>query len=196
MTRLPSAANATAYQKKWFADTQRRAADGEPLVLVNADAPQEILRAMELPYVVNQWWASVVGSRGQASACLDVMRAQGYPDFSRQYDAISLGSVHLAPDVAPWGGLPRPSVVVAELSGDAAGKVFELWENEDGTVFHPWSARPSSLRRTAGGSSFRARGSRPSRPSGWICWRLRFVLSWPSWRNVPAGPWTRSDSPR
>ena len=137
MTRLPSAANATAYQKKWFADTQRRAADGEPLVLVNADAPQEILRAMELPYVVNQWWASVVGSRGQASACLDVLRAQGYPDFSRQYDAISLGSVHLAPDVAPWGGLPRPSVVVAELSGDAAGKVFELWENEDGTVFYP-----------------------------------------------------------
>jgi len=137
MSRLRSAAAATAYQKDWFAGVRQRAAADEPLVLVNADAPQEILRALDIPYVVNQWWASVVSSKGKASESLDVLHKQGFPDFSRQYDAIALGSLSLPPQTAPWGGLPRPSLVLAELSGDAAGKVFELWQQVEHTAFYP-----------------------------------------------------------
>ncbi|SFK53048.1 2-hydroxyacyl-CoA dehydratase family protein [Geodermatophilus ruber] len=137
MTRLESALAATAYQREWFAGIRARVAAGEPLALVNADAPQEVLRAMGIPYVVNQWWASVVSARQRADASLQVLRDRGYPDYSRQYDAISLGSHFLAEDEAPWGGLPRPTVVVAETSGDAARKVFDLWDELDGTSFYP-----------------------------------------------------------
>ena len=135
MSRLAAATAATAYQKEWFAGIRARVAAGEPLALVNADAPQELLRAMGIPYVVNQWWASVVAAKQRADDSLQVLRDRGYPDDSRQYDAISLGS-HVLAD-APWGGLPQPAVVIAENSGDAARKVFDLWAELPGTDFYP-----------------------------------------------------------
>ncbi|WP_370184825.1 2-hydroxyacyl-CoA dehydratase [Rhodococcus wratislaviensis] len=134
--RIESAERASAYHKQWFAAIRERAADGDPLALVNADAPQEILRAMDIPYVVNQWWAALVGAKRLADHSLDAVRALGYPDDSRQYDAIALGSTGLASADAPWGGLPRPTIVIAENSGDAGRKVFDLWgEYRDTEVF-------------------------------------------------------------
>lgn len=137
-TRLDSALEASRFQKEWFARLRERVLGGEPLALVNADAPQEILRAMDIPYVVNQWWASLVGAKRLADRSLDALRAEGYPDDSRQYDAVALGSVDLPADVAPWGGLPRPGLVIAENSGDAARKVFDLWAETGDTVFFPF----------------------------------------------------------
>jgi len=138
MSRLASATAATSYQKQWFRSIQERAAAGEQLALVNADAPQEVLKAMDIPYVVNQWWASVVSAKRRADASLQVLRDGGFPDYSRQYDAISLGSRSLGPDDAPWGGLPEPSIVIAETSGDAARKVFDLWDDRPGVDFFPF----------------------------------------------------------
>ena len=46
----------------WFLRTKERPAC-EPFAIVNADVPQEIFRAMDLPYVVNQWWAAVCSAK-------------------------------------------------------------------------------------------------------------------------------------
>jgi hypothetical protein len=135
--RLPSATVATAYQKKWFHDLRERTQNGEPYVLVNADAPQELLRAMDIPYVVNQWWASVVAAKQLAEPSLDRLRDRGFPDYSRQYDSLPLGSYLLPAEEAPWGGLPKPSALVAEMSGDATRKVFDAWQLETGMPFYP-----------------------------------------------------------
>ncbi|KLU09113.1 2-hydroxyacyl-CoA dehydratase family protein [Kocuria sp. SM24M-10] len=136
--RLDSARRASAHQKEWFEDLRLRVQTGEPLALVNADAPQEILRAMDIPYVVNQWWASLVGAKRMAERSLDALRRAEYPDDSRQYDAVALGSVDLPAEEAPWGGLPRPGLVIAENSGDAARKVFDLWAESEHTTFFPF----------------------------------------------------------
>jgi hypothetical protein len=136
--RLPSAVRASAYQKEWFAGLRQAASDGEPLALVNADAPQEILRAMGIPYVVNQWWASVVSAKRLADRSLDAVRDRGFPDYSRQYDAVSYGASQLSAEEAPWGGLPTPDFVIAETSGDSARKVFDLWEESGKTEFFPF----------------------------------------------------------
>jgi hypothetical protein len=138
MTRLESATNALHYQKEWFAGLQQRVADGSPLALVNADAPQEILRAMDIPYVVNQWWASVIGAKQQAEPSLAELAKLGYPDYSRQYDALAIGAMTLPAADAPWGGLPRPDIVIAENSGDSTRKVFELWTEDPATAFFPY----------------------------------------------------------
>jgi hypothetical protein len=138
MTRLRSAEAALAYQKRWFQETRAEVEAGSPFALVNADAPQEILRAMGIPYVVNQWWASIVGAKQQAAASLAAIRERGYPDYSRQYDVLALGSLALHGDSAPWGGLPKPDIVIAELSGDCTGKVFELWTDEPDVAFFPF----------------------------------------------------------
>ncbi|MEU0508479.1 2-hydroxyacyl-CoA dehydratase family protein [Amycolatopsis sp. NPDC006125] len=135
MTRLASASAATAYQKEWFAGL--RAQDG-PLALVNADAPQEIFRAMGIPYVVNQWWASIVAAKRRTQDYLALLRERGYPDYVEQYSSTSLASL-FDPDPAnaPWGGLPRPSIVLAETTGDASRKIFDVWDAQPGITFYP-----------------------------------------------------------
>jgi hypothetical protein len=135
MTRLESASRSITYQKEWFANLREQVSAGSPLALVNADAPQEILRAMDIPYVVNQWWASVIGAKQQAEPSLAVLAKLGYPDYSRQYDAVAFGAMSLPAEDAPWGGLPRPNIVLAENSGDSTQKVFELWSDDPSTAF-------------------------------------------------------------
>jgi hypothetical protein len=131
--RLDSAAAATAFQKQWFQETTQRVRDGEPLVLANADAPHEILRALDLPYVVNQWWSSIIAAKRVGPAALATIAEAGLPDDSRQYDVLPLGAQDLPADVAPWGGLPEPRFAIAERSGDVTHKIFEQWGKRAGT---------------------------------------------------------------
>ncbi len=125
--RLASATRATRHQKEWFLGVAERARAGEPYVLANADAPHEILRALGLPYIVNQWWSSIIAARGAAEASLGAVAAKGLPDDSRQYDVLPLGALELPADRAPWGGLPAPRFAIAERSGDVTHKIFERW---------------------------------------------------------------------
>lgn len=137
-TRLDSARTATAHQRQWFADLRAEVAPGGPFALVNADAPQEILRTMGIPYVVNQWWASIVTAKGRAQDQLALLREHGYPDDTEQYSSIPLASLFDPdPGTAPWGGLPRPTLVLAETTGDASRKIFDVWDAQPGTDFYP-----------------------------------------------------------
>lgn len=93
---------------------------------------------MDIPYVVNQWWASVVSAKQKSAQYLGSLRERGYPDDSEQYNALALASAFdRDPEQAPWGGLPLPTIVVAEAYGDAMPKVFELWALEHGAAFYP-----------------------------------------------------------
>lgn len=131
--RLPSAVEATRFQKQWFRETAERARAGEPIAIVNADAPHEILRALDIPYVVTQWWSSIIAAKRMSAAALEQVAARGLPDFSLQYDAIPLGEQDLPDADRPWGGLPQPAFAIAERSGDITQKIFEQWGERDGT---------------------------------------------------------------
>ncbi|HUG51651.1 MAG TPA: 2-hydroxyacyl-CoA dehydratase family protein, partial [Terrimesophilobacter sp.] len=134
--RLKSARAALAYQKAWFAGVHAEVAAGGRFAVVNADTPHEILRAFDIPYVVNQWWASIAASHDGAQRYLGLVDEHGYPRDSEQYNAIALGSAWDAePSTAPWGGLPKPFLVLSEMTGDSAGKVFDVWGHEDGVEF-------------------------------------------------------------
>lgn len=130
---LASAGAATKYQREWFRSVQQRAAAGDPVALVNADAPQEILRALDIPYIVNQWWASVCAAKQKSSTYLALLAERGYPADQEQYNTLALASTF--DDDAPWGGLPPISFVLAETTGDALRKVFEVWQREHGARF-------------------------------------------------------------
>ena len=133
---LPSSSAATGYQRQWFADLKRRAAAGDPVALVNADAPQEILRAMDIPYVVNQWWASVCAAKQRSDSYLRLLGERGFPTDQEQYNTLALASTFDADP--PWGGLPPISFVLAEMTGDSLRKVFEVWEREHGATLLPF----------------------------------------------------------
>jgi hypothetical protein len=133
--RLPSAVTATRYQREWFADLR---ASGEKVALVNADAPQEIFRAMGIPYVVNQWWASIVAAKQRTGDHLALLRERGYPDYTEQYSSLALASSFYPDDgTAPWGGLPEPFLLLGEVTGDVTRKIFEVWQDETGVTYYP-----------------------------------------------------------
>jgi benzoyl-CoA reductase/2-hydroxyglutaryl-CoA dehydratase subunit BcrC/BadD/HgdB len=126
--RLQSAVDASAYQKQWFQDLRQRVADGEPCALVSAGAPEEILRAMDIPFVVNQWWAAVVSSRQKAPYYLGLLNEEGYSSHLCSYCSLPLASTLGQPlEDAPWGGLPKISMAVTECGCDSQLKIYGLW---------------------------------------------------------------------
>jgi 2-hydroxyglutaryl-CoA dehydratase, D-component len=134
--RLESSAAASRYQRAWFADVHARVRAGEPLALVDADVPHELLRALDIPYVVNQWWASICAAKQRAPHYLALLRGRGYPDYFEQYSAIALGStLEDDPEQAPWGGLPAVSVFLTQVWTDAHLGIAEAWERERGVPF-------------------------------------------------------------
>lgn len=136
---LPSGKLGYAYHRQWFADTQARVAAGEPFALVAAEAPLEILRAMDIPFVTVQWWSSIVSSKRKAPQYLEELRKRGLPDDQDQYFALGLASAFdTDPESAPWGGLPKPSIIIGDPRDDNQHKIYELWARETGAIYYPF----------------------------------------------------------
>src|SRR5580698_3270933 len=83
----------TRHQREWFAQVRARAAAGEPVAVLSADSPHEIYRALDIPYVVVQWWSSVIAAKQKAPGYLSALAAAGYPDDSEQYNSLPLGEL-------------------------------------------------------------------------------------------------------
>lgn len=132
---LKASAASSDYQREWFAEVREQVAAGSPFAMVNANAPQEILRALGIPFVVNQWWASIVAAKQQSGRYRDLLRAHHYPTNVEAYSAQGIAAA-LDEDTeqAPWGGLPRPDFVHAVASSDATPAIFEAWAHESGAA--------------------------------------------------------------
>jgi hypothetical protein len=137
--RLEASRAASRHQREWFAQLQREVAAGAPLAMVDADVPHELLRALGIPYVVTQWWASVCAAKQRGPDYLAALRRRGYPDDSEQYSALPLGSsFDEDAESAPWGGLPPVSLVVSQVTTDAQRAIGEAWARERGALFVPF----------------------------------------------------------
>ncbi len=125
---LASLADFGRYQRDWFAGIRARAAAGEPFAVVNANAPQEILRALDVPFVVNQWWASIVAAKQQSRRYLGLLKAHDLPTRAEPYSAQGLAALFDDDaENAPWGGLPHPEHLHAVASSDATAALFAEW---------------------------------------------------------------------
>lgn len=130
---LTSTVDVNAYQREWFASVRQQVAEGAPFAMVNANAPQEILRALDIPFVVNQWWASIVAAKQQSRRYQDLLRAHDYPANVEAYSAQGLAAAFDDDaENAAWGGLPKPDFVHAVASSDPTFKLFEQWGEETG----------------------------------------------------------------
>ena len=143
--RLKATAAASAYQKEWFAGLKKRVEAGEDFGYLNADVPMEVLRAMDIPFVVNQWWAAICGAKRMAPKYYGLLRDAGYRDDLCSYCATAFAE-SLDPDdhaydeegkpLGPWGGLPDPTIAITRLTCDCQGKIFELFANNHGADFY------------------------------------------------------------
>lgn len=133
---------ATAYQRSFIADLKRRVIDnGEPFAIAQADTPHEIFHVMDIPLVTNQWWSAYISAKQLSNHYDAVLDRHGYPSNRCRYCALGLAcTLDNDPARAPWGGLPKPSVLVARLTCDCIEHVFSQWADALGSEFFPLEA--------------------------------------------------------
>ena len=117
---LASTAAATAHQRQFVADLKRRVIDeGEPFAIAQADTPHEIFHALDIPLICNQWWSAYISAKQLSGRYFAVLDKLGYPSNSCRYCSLGLAcTLDNDPASAPWGGLPKPTVLVARLTCD------------------------------------------------------------------------------
>ena len=139
---LASTGAATAYQKAFGAELRQRVVErGEPFAIAQADTPHEIFHAMDIPVISNQWWSAYISAKQLSGRYFDAMAEAGYPANSCKYCSLGLAcTIANDPATAPWGGLPKPTVLVARLTCDCIQHVFGQWADALGTEFFPLEA--------------------------------------------------------
>ena len=133
---------AKAFQRDFAAELRERVVEGgEPFAVAQADTPHEIFHAMDIPIVTNQWWSAYISAKRLSSRYVGVLDALGYPSNRCSYCTLGLGcTLANDPDTAPWGGLPKPTVIVARLTCDCIQQVFSAWADAMQTQFFPMEA--------------------------------------------------------
>ena len=139
---LACTAQATSYQRAYGKELKRRVVEeGEAFVLAQADTPHEIFHAMDIPLVTNQWWSAYISAKQLSTRYFDALVEMGYPDNSCKYCSLGLACTLAGdPETAPWGGLPRPAVLVARLTCDCIQRVFSQWAEALDTDFFAMEA--------------------------------------------------------
>jgi benzoyl-CoA reductase subunit B len=133
---------ATAYQKAFGAEMRERVvARGEPFAVAQADTPHELFHAMDIPLVTNQWWSAYISAKRLSGRYSGTLDAHGYPSNRCSYCSLGLAcTLANDPATAPWGGLPKPTVLVARLTCDCVQQVFSQWASALGTDFFAMEA--------------------------------------------------------
>jgi len=133
--QLESANAIRAYQREWLANTRERVSRGEPFAICNGDEFEEVFNIMDIPVIVINYWNSIIATRRMTEYYSDVLAKRGYPV---SYFALGLAStIDNNPETAPWGGLPRPALIIGGTKSDMEMKVLEIWAREYGCPFFP-----------------------------------------------------------
>jgi hypothetical protein len=133
---LRSSAEPIAYQKEWFKGIKARITRGEPFALCSVNEIEEILTAMDIPFLVIQWWSSLISAKRLSPYYFDLLESKGY-DLCR-YCSLPFGcTMDHNPEREPWGGLPKPAIITS-LTSCVHAKIGELWAREYGAHFFPF----------------------------------------------------------
>jgi benzoyl-CoA reductase subunit B len=140
--KLECTQHANRFQREFVKELQERVVEkGDPFAIVQADTPHEIFHVMDIPMITNQWWASYIAAKQLSPYYFEVMEKEGFPASSCRYCSLGLAcTLDNDPERAPWGGLPKPTVLVARLTCDCIQRVFQLWAQALGSRFYPLEA--------------------------------------------------------
>jgi benzoyl-CoA reductase subunit B len=139
---LDCTAAAKTFQKAFGTLLRQRVVErGEPFAVAQADTPHEIFHAMDIPIVSNQWWSAYISAKRLSAQYFGVLDDLGFPENRCRYCSLGLAcTLARDPEAAPWGGLPRPAVLVARLTCDCIQQVFSAWAEALGSEFFPMEA--------------------------------------------------------
>jgi hypothetical protein len=135
LTQLDVSRTLRAYQREWFAQLRAQVFEqGRPYVIGGALVPHEIFEALDLPFMTDVWYSGLVAARRQSAYYSSYLANHGYHEGLSRYGALAL-AVLLDEDNPdkPWGGLPRPALVVT----GAADRAADVLANVSGAVRVP-----------------------------------------------------------
>lgn len=134
--RLRATLRANERQREWFSGFRQRVLEGgEPYVIAGAVSPHEILHAMDVPVLATPWYSAVIAAKQLSPHYFNVMDQLGYHASLPRYESLPLMST-LAddPETAPYGGLPKPALLLDRLRGESAQRVYGQWSKAFGGV--------------------------------------------------------------
>lgn len=126
-TQLEVTRTLRAYQREWFAKLREEVFEnGRPYVIGGAVVPHEIFEALDLPFMTDVWYSGLVAARRQSAYYSNFLSNQGFHEGLSRYGALTLGVLldEDNPD-KPWGGLPKPALVVTGLADRSADIMAE-----------------------------------------------------------------------
>lgn len=122
--RLASVDAIRGHQRTWLEETRARVMAGDPFAICNADDFEEVFTAFDIPCLVINYWNSIVTFSDRKGPHYDeVLKAHGYEPHRFAH---GFGTA-LDPSQAPWGGLPKPTLIVGTTRDEAQLRVTELW---------------------------------------------------------------------
>jgi hypothetical protein len=152
--RLESVNAIRAHQREWLAHSRQRAVEGEPFVICNSDELEEILAVFDIPVLVINYWNFVITAQRKAEHFSAVLAERGY--VGPHFFGLGLGST-IDPQNAPWGGLPKPTLIIGSTRHESELKVTELWAREFGCPCYPLDFNFASPYRRLPGDDWWAR---------------------------------------
>jgi benzoyl-CoA reductase subunit B len=98
-----------------FKGLHEQAATGAPFAVAGPNNPHEILRAFDIPFMVDVWYSGLIAARQEASHYQDVLERHGYHRSLDTYGAhpLAVWLDNQPMESRPWGGFPKPSLIVA-----------------------------------------------------------------------------------
>jgi len=130
---------ASAFQKQRFKEFQERVKNGEPCVLLSANHPLEFLIAMDIPYVCNQWFTGICAAKQLSGNYFLKMEEMGYKRGLCGYCSTCLGyalTEEFIDGQGPYGGMPKPSIVLGERFCSSSSKIMELFAEKAGAKLY------------------------------------------------------------
>ena len=127
--RLASTKLANEHQREWFLGFRRRVMEeGDPYVIAGAVSPHEIFHTMDIEVVTTQWYSAVIAAKQLSPYYFDMMDRMGWHDGLSRYASLPfMTTLDNDPARAPYGGLPKPMMLVDRVRGDFGQRISEQW---------------------------------------------------------------------
>ena len=132
--RLESVNAVRNHQREWLAATREGVANGGHFAICNGDEFEEVFIAMGIPVVAINYWNYLVTAQQKKDYYFGVLNERGY--VGENFFALGLAS-SMEPTNAPWGGLPKPTLICGSLRYEMELRVTELWAREYGCPIIP-----------------------------------------------------------
>lgn len=124
-----------AYQREWMERTRQRVSRGEPFAIANGDDSEEILNVMDIPVIIINYWHALISTKKLADYYQKILIERDYPATIFSMGLAS--TMDNKPEIAPWGGLPKPSIIIGGARQDTEMRIMELWAREYGCIYWP-----------------------------------------------------------